>query len=347
MKNIAINGLGRVGRLILRRYLDAGYKNFKIVALNDPMPREHLLYLLKYDSVHGPLRHRINISDDRLFIADEVFPLYQLSEPDQLPWAEQGIDIVIESSGQFSHYDDAMQHIDAGAKSVLITAPCKDADITLVLGVNEDQFDAEQHRIISNASCTTNCLAPVLKVLIDTYGVERAMVTTVHAYTASQSLVDVAAKKMHRGRAGGLNIIPTSTGADACTILVLPELKDRLLALALRVPVANVALVDISAQLSDEYRFNGRNSNDINELFIQASQGSMKNIIQYSDEQLVSSDIIGNSHSAIIHGLATKVLQGNMINLFAWYDNEYGYACRCLDITEKISLQQLTAEPVV
>lgn len=347
MKNIAINGLGRVGRLILRRYLDAGYKNFKIVALNDPMPREHLLYLLKYDSVHGPLRHRINISDDRLFIADEVFPLYQLSEPDQLPWAEQGIDIVIESSGQFSHYDDTMQHIDAGAKSVLITAPCKDADITLVLGVNEDQFDAEQHRIISNASCTTNCLAPVLKVLIDTYGVERAMVTTVHAYTASQSLVDVAAKKMHRGRAGGLNIIPTSTGADDCTILVLPELKDRLLALALRVPVANVALIDISAELSDENRFNGRDSNDINELFIQASQGSMKNIIQYSDEQLVSSDIIGNPHSAVIHGLATRVLQGNMINLFAWYDNEYGYACRCLDITEKISLQQLTAEPVV
>jgi len=337
MKNIAINGLGRVGRLILRRYLDGDYKNFRIVALNDPMPKDHLLYLLKYDSVHGPLRHSISVTEDRLSIADEVFPLYQHSEPNKLPWAEQGIDIVIESSGQYSRYQDAMRHVDAGAKSVLITAPCKDADITLVLGVNEDKFDAQQHRIISNASCTTTCLAPVLKVLIDSYGVERAMVTTVHAYTASQSLVDVARKNMHRGRAGGLNIIPTSTGADACTILVLPELKDRLLALALRVPVANVALIDISAELSDEGQLDGLDSNDINELFIQASKGTMKNIIQYSDEQLVSSDIIDNPHSAIIHGLATRVLQRNMVNLFAWYDNEYGYACRCLDITEKIS----------
>ncbi len=347
MKNIAINGLGRVGRLVLRRYLDGGYKNFRIIAVNDPMPSDHLLYLLKYDSVHGPLWHSINITEDLLSIADEVFARYQLSEPDKLPWAEHDIDLVIESSGQFSRYDGAMQHVNAGAKSVLVTAPCKDADITLVLGVNEDQFDAEQHRIISNASCTTTCLAPVLKVLIDTYGVERAMVTTVHAYTASQSLVDVAAKKMHRGRAGGLNIIPTSTGADACTILVLPELKDRLLALALRVPVANVALIDISAELSDEYRLEALDSNDINGLFIQASQGPMKNIIQYSDEQLVSSDIIGNPHSAVIHGLATRVLQGNMINLFAWYDNEYGYACRCLDIAEKISDKPSSAEAVV
>jgi len=347
MQNIAINGLGRTGRLILRRYLDGGYDNFRIVAANDPMPSDNLLYLLKYDSVHGPLPHDININGDRLLMAGESFALYQRNEPNKLPWQEQDIDLVIESSGQFCRYNDAMQHIDAGANRVLITAPCKDADITLVLGVNDDDFDIQQHVIISNASCTTNCLTPVLKVLIDAYGVERALVTTVHAYTASQSLVDVATEKMHRGRAGSMNIIPTSTGADACTILVLPELKNRLLALALRVPVANVALIDISAELSDKEKLVSLTGDDINRVFMKAAQGSMKNIIQYSDEQLVSSDIIGNPHSAVIHGLATRVLQGNMINLFAWYDNEYGYACRCLDIAEKISGQALVSEPVV
>jgi len=347
MQNIAINGLGRTGRLILRRYLDGGYDNFRIVAANDPMPSDNLLYLLKYDSVHGPLPHDININGDRLLMAGESFALYQRNEPNKLPWQEQDIDLVIESSGQFCRYNDAMQHIDAGANRVLISAPCKDADITLVLGVNDDDFDIQQHVIISNASCTTNCLTPVLKVLIDAYGVERALVTTVHAYTASQSLVDVATEKMHRGRAGSMNIIPTSTGADACTILVLPELKNRLLALALRVPVANVALIDISAELSDKEKLVSLTGDDINRVFMKAAQGSMKNIIQYSDEQLVSSDIIGNPHSAVIHGLATRVLQGNMINLFAWYDNEYGYACRCLDIAEKISGQALVSEPVV
>ncbi len=347
MQNIAINGLGRTGRLILRRYLDGGYSNFRIVAVNDPMPRDNLLYLLKYDSVHGTLPHEISINGDRLSIADTSFALYQRSEPNKLPWQEHNIDLVIESSGQFCRYSDATQHIGAGANRVLITAPCKDADITLVLGVNDNDFDAEQHIIISNASCTTNCLTPVLKVLIDAYGVERVLVTTVHAYTASQSMVDVAAKKMHRGRAGSMNIIPTSTGADACTILVLPELKDRLLALALRVPVANVALIDISAELSDKEELRSLTSDDINGVFIKAAAGSMENIIQYSDEQLVSSDIIGNPHSAVIHGLTTRVLQGNMINLFAWYDNEYGYASRCLDIAEKISGQALVPEPVV
>lgn len=347
MQNIAINGLGRTGRLILRRYLDGDYNNFQIVAVNDPMPRDNLLYLLKYDSVHGPLPHDININGDGLSIADTSFALYQHSEPNKLPWQELDVDLVLESSGQFCHDNRAMQHIDAGARRVLITAPCKDADITLVLGVNDHDYDAEQHIIISNASCTTNCLTPVLKVLIDAYGVERALVTTVHAYTASQSLVDVATEKMHRGRAGSMNIIPTSTGADACTILVLPELKDRLLALALRVPVANVALIDISVELSDKEKLRSLTSDDINGSFIKAAAGSMKNIIQYSDEQLVSSDIIGNPHSAVIHGLATRVLQGNMINLFAWYDNEYGYACRCLDIAEKISGQALAPEPVI
>ena len=347
MKNMAINGLGRIGRLILRRYLDGGYANFRIVAVNDPMPADNLLYLLKYDSVHGPLRHSIDISKEKLSIGDHQFALYQRTEPNKLPWDEHNIDFVIESSGRFCRYNSAMQHLDAGAKRVLITAPCKDADITLVLGVNDDQFDGEQHMIISNASCTTNCLAPVLKILIDQYGVERALVTTVHAYTASQSLVDTRAEKLHRGRAGGLNIIPTTTGADACTIMVLPELRDRLMALALRVPVANVALIDISAELGNKTTSTSLTSDAVNAIFKQAAAGSMKNIIQYSDEQLVSSDIIGNPHSAVIHGLFTRVLQGNMVNLFAWYDNEYGYACRCLDISDKLSFQALKPEPVV
>ena len=347
MKNNAINGLGRIGRLILRRYLNGGYASVRIVAVNDPMPADNLLYLLKYDSVHGPLRHSVDISNDKLRIGDHQFALYHRTEPNKLPWDEHNIDLVIESSGHFCRYNSAMQHLDAGAKRVLITAPCKDADITLVLGVNDHQFDADQHMIISNASCTTNCLAPILKILSDKYGVQRALVTTVHAYTASQSLVDMRAEKRHRGRAGGLNIIPTTTGADACTIMVLPELKDRLIALALRVPVANVALIDISAELGDKTRPTSLASDAVNDTFKQAAASSMKNIIQYSDEQLVSSDIIGNPHSAVIHGLSTRVLQGNMINLFAWYDNEYGYACRCLDISEKISFQALKPEPVV
>ncbi len=353
MKNIAINGLGRIGRLILRRYLEGGYNNFNIVAVNDPMPADNLLYLLKYDSVHGPLHHPANVEANHLIVGEQQFALYQRSEPEKLPWDELKIDFVIESSGHFCRHASAMLHVEAGAGGVIITAPCKDADITLVMGVNDDQYDADQHQIISNASCTTNCLAPVLKVLNDAYGIERALVTTVHAYTSSQSLVDAPAGKQHRGRAGGLNIIPTSTGADVCTVQVLPELKDRLMALALRVPVANVALIDATVELkSSELRGGGfRNAEltaeDINQCFREAADGAMHQIIQYSDEQLVSSDIIGNPHSAIIHGQATRVLQGNMINLFAWYDNEYGYACRCLDITERLCLQRLQVEPVV
>lgn len=342
MKKIAINGLGRVGRLILRRYIEGSYRNFSIVALNDPMPLDNIHYLLKYDSVHGPLQREVTITDHTLCVDDQSFALYNRRDAESLPWDEPKIDFVLECSGQYRHHNRVMQHIKAGADRVVITAPSGDADITLVMGVNEDNFDPEQHIIISNASCTTNCLAPVLKILMDDFGVERALVTTVHAYTASQSMVDVAAGKPHRGRAGALNIIPTTTGADACTMLVLPELRDRVIALALRVPVANVALIDISAVLTCDVK-----KEEINNAFRQAARGTMRDIVQYSDEQLVSSDIIGNRYSAVIHGLATRVLQRNMVNIFAWYDNEYAYACRCLDLLEKLCHQPLKVEPII
>lgn len=336
MKKIAINGLGRVGRLILRRYLDNTHKSLQLVAVNDPMPTDNLHYLLKYDSVYGPLNHRVAVNDGELCIDDQLFSLYSESDAHHLPWDRHEIDFVIDSSGQYCRDNKATRHIDAGADRVILSAPSKDADITLVMGINDHLFDPKQHLIISNASCTTNCLAPVLKVLSDQFGIERVFATTVHAYTASQHLVDTAAAKHHRGRAAAVNIVPTSSGADVCTLQVLPELKDRLSASALRVPVACGSLIDISTELE-----NNATREQVNAAFENAADEEMKNIIQYSTEQLVSSDIIGNPHSAIIHGLATTVLQNNMIKLYAWYDNEYAYACRCLDLVETLSYQSL------
>jgi len=342
MKKIAINGLGRIGRLILRRYLDGSYKNLHIVAVNDPMPRKNLLYLLKYDSVYGPLNYSVAINDGELCIDEKLFSHYSETDAHHLPWDRHEIDFVIDCSGKFCRNNKAMRHIDAGAGQVILSAPSNDADITLVMGVNQHLFDSKRHLIISNASCTTNCLAPVLKVLSDEFGILRAFATTVHAYTASQYLVDTAASKYHRGRAAAVNIVPTSSGADACTLQVLPDLKGRLSASALRVPVASGSLIDINTELAD-----GATREDINRAFEQAADGEMNNIIQYSTEQLVSSDIVGNPHSAIIHGLATTVLQDNMLKLYAWYDNEYAYACRCLDLVETLSCQPLKVTPEV
>lgn len=342
MTKIAINGLGRIGRLILRRYLDGSYRDLQIVAVNDPMPKDNLLYLLKYDSVYGPLDHSVAFNDGELCIGEQLFSHYSETDAHHLPWDRHEIDFVIDCSGQFCSNNRAMRHIDAGADKVILSAPSSDADITLVMGINQHLFESKRHLIISNASCTTNCLAPVLKVLSDEFGILRAFATTVHAYTASQQLVDTAARKYHRGRGAAVNIIPTSSGADACTLQVLPELQGRLSVSALRVPVACGSLIDLSAELAD-----GAIREDINLAFEQAAAGEMSNIIQYSTEQLVSSDIIGNPHSAIIHSIATSVLQDNMLKLYAWYDNEYAYACRCLDLVETVSCQPLKAPPEV
>lgn len=332
MKRIAINGLGRVGRLMLRRYLNNGGANFSIVAVNDPTPAENLAYLLKYDSVHGLANFEVRVEDDQLWLDDLQIQLYSETDPANLPWQKREVDLVIECSGKFNRRADAAKHITAGAKRVLIGAPSADADSTLVLGVNEQNFDPERHVIISNASCTTNSLAPPLKLLSDQFGIEAALVTTVHAYTSSQSLVDVAASKYHRGRAGAVNIIPTSTGADAATIMVLPELAGRLSALALRVPTPDGALTDISVVLQTD-----TDATEINRAFKAAAQGSMHGILDYSDDELVSTDIIGNPNSSIIHGCSTRVVRDRLVKVQAWYDNEYGYACRCLDMVELLA----------
>lgn len=331
MKRIAINGLGRVGRLLLRRYHQSAFKNFEIVAVNDPMPVDNLIYLLKYDSVHGKPSYQVAVKGDQLLLDDWTVSLFSQTDPVNLPWQALTIDLVIDCSGHFRHRAEAMQHIDSGAERVLIGAPSPDADITLVQGVNEQQYDPSLHQIISNASCTTNSLAPPLKVMDQQFGIERVLITTVHAYTVSQNIVDSAAKRKHRGRAGAINIIPTSTGADAATAQVLPQLKDRISALALRVPVVNGALTDISAELRSPVSVEM-----LNTAFKNAANGSLKGILEYSDEELVSSDIIGNPHSAIIHGRSTRVVKNNYVKVQVWYDNEYGYACRCLELIERI-----------
>lgn len=330
MKRVAINGLGRVGRLLLRRYLQGGFKKFEIVAVNDPIATEGLAYLLKYDSVHGRLDREVEAGDKGLRLGDLTLAHFAETDPAQLPWGAEGVDLVVDCSGRFTKRAAAAAHLDAGAARVLISAPSPDADITLVLGVNEGEFDPAQHQVVSNASCTTNSLAPVLKVLDKDFGIEQVHATTIHAYTITQSMVDTAASKKIRGRAGAINIIPTATGADAATVAVLPQLRDRLCALAVRVPVADGSLTDICAQLRRP-----ASADEINAALRYAAQGELRGILSYSEEELVSSDIIGDPHSCIIHGLSTRV-QGNLAKVQAWYDNEYGYACRCLDLLEQV-----------
>ena len=332
MKRVAINGLGRIGRLLLRRYLQGDYKRFTLVAANEPMSSENLLYLLKYDSVHGRLGRDVSIEKGKLRLDQLELSLFSDMSPEKLPWDDQGIDVVIECSGHFTKRAAAAKHLEAGARRVLISAPSPDADIMLVMGVNETDFEADLHHVISNASCTTNSLAPPLKILDDNFGIEQALVTTIHAYTASQSVVDQPAGKKIRGRAAAVNMIPTGTGADAATVAVLPQLKDRLSALAVRVPVADGSLTDICAQLKS-----GTNAEEINRVFKAAAQEELSGILDYSEDELVSSDIIGNPHSGIVHGLSTRT-QGNLTKIQVWYDNEYGYACRCLDLLEQVLL---------
>lgn len=332
MKRVAINGLGRIGRLLLRRYLQGDYQRFSLVAANEPMSAENLLYLLKYDSVHGRLEREVSIEQGRLRLHKLDFPLFSETDPAKLPWGQEGVDLVLECSGRFTKRAGAAKHLDAGAGRVLISAPSADADITLVMGVNESDFDPGRHRVISNASCTTNSLAPPLKVLDDNFGIEQAQVTTIHAYTASQSVVDQAAAKKIRGRAAAINIIPTGTGADAATVAVMSQLEDRLSAVAVRVPVVNGSLTDICAQLK-----NAADAEQVNAALKAAAEGQLRGILAYSEEDLVSSDIIGDPHSAIVHGLSTRC-QGNLTKIQVWYDNEYGYACRCLDLLERVLL---------
>lgn len=329
MKRIAINGLGRIGRLFIRAYLQQAERQdppFEIVAANDLADHESLAYLMKYDTVHGRCPAEVVLDGDTLQIGKHGIKLFSESDPTKLPWEELGVDLVLDCTGVFRRREEAAQHLAAGAKKVLISAPSESADLTLVMGVNQDQYDPSQHHVVSNASCTTNSLAPPMKVLLDNFGVEHALVTTVHAYTISQSIIDKPTRKKIRGRGGASNIIPTSTGADKATVLVLPELAGKLAATCLRVPVPDGAITDISVTLEKS-----ATADEVNAAFAAAAQGGMQGVLDYTDEEIVSSDILGDSHSAIVHGLSTRVIQDKVAKIHVWYDNEFGYSSRLLD----------------
>jgi glyceraldehyde 3-phosphate dehydrogenase/glyceraldehyde-3-phosphate dehydrogenase (NAD(P)) len=332
MKKIAINGLGRIGRLILRHFLTNTPAQVEIVACNDLSPMEDIAYLMKYDSVHGRCPVPFEVKDGRIAAAGKSMQYYSIKDPAELPWKELGVEIVLECTGFFSKRAGAAKHLDAGASHVVISAPSKDADLTCVLGVNEQEFKAGSHTIVSNASCTTNALAPVLKVLHDNFTIDHAMATTIHAYTATQALVDRSARKRRRGRAAALSLIPTSTGAATAITEVLPGLAGKIAAVAVRVPVPDGALVDVTAQLQTDVT-----ADEVNSCFAAAAQSSMQSVLEYSDEGLVSVDIIGNTHSAIIDAMSTDVLKKRMVKVMAWYDNEAAYARRMLDLAVYIA----------
>ena len=330
-KRIAINGLGRIGNQVLRHYINNLPKNCEIVAANTSSV-EDAAYLLKYDSVHGRANFDIQTQENKLIVDGHEIAIVSSHNPLELPWKELDIDIVLECTGRFTDGTLAQQHITAGAKKVIISAPGKNIDLTIVKGVNEKEYDNAKHHIISNASCTTNSLAPVMKVLEENYGVENAMITTTHAYTSSQVTVDKRAKKRRRGRASAINIIPTTTGAAIATVEVIPALEGKMEAMALRVPVPDGAITEVVALLKKDVT-----KEALNATFKKASEDELQGILEFSTEEIVSSDIINNRHSCIIDGLSTAVVGNKMVKVMAWYDNEYGYSQRILEVAEYIA----------
>ncbi|CAM5501762.1 glyceraldehyde-3-phosphate dehydrogenase [Bacillus safensis] len=328
----AINGFGRIGRMVFRKaMLD---DQIQIVAVNASYPAETLAHLIKYDTNHGRYECDVTAEDNALIVNGKRVLLLNNRDPKQLPWGELGIDIVIEATGKFNSKDQAMGHIDAGAKKVVLTAPGKNEDITIVMGVNEDDLDPEKHVIISNASCTTNCLAPVVKLLDDEFGIDNGLMTTVHAYTNDQKNIDNPHKDLRRARACAQSIIPTTTGAAKALSLVLPHMKGKLHGLALRVPVSNVSMVDLVVDLKKDVT-----AEEVNAAFSNASKTSLAGILDYTDEPLVSTDFNTNPYSAVVDGLTTMVMEGRKVKVLAWYDNEWGYSCRVVDLVKFVGAQ--------
>lgn len=328
----AINGFGRIGRMVFRKaMLD---DQIQIVAVNASYPAETLAHLIKYDTNHGRYECDVTAEDDALIVNGKRVLLLNNRDPKQLPWGELGIDIVIEATGKFNSKDQAMGHIDAGAKKVVLTAPGKNEDITIVMGVNEDDLDPEKHVIISNASCTTNCLAPVVKLLDDEFGIDNGLMTTVHAYTNDQKNIDNPHKDLRRARACAQSIIPTTTGAAKALSLVLPHMKGKLHGLALRVPVSNVSMVDLVVDLKKDVTVE-----EVNAAFSNASKTSLSGILDYTDEPLVSTDFNTNPYSAVVDGLTTMVMEDRKVKVLAWYDNEWGYSCRVVDLVKFVGSQ--------
>ncbi len=322
---IAINGFGRIGRMVFRKAILED--NLEVVAINASYPAATLAHLIKYDTNHGTFDAEVLTEDNAIIVNGKKVQLLSNRDPKALPWNELGIDIVIEATGKFNDKEKASLHLEAGAKKVILTAPGKNEDVTIVMGVNESALNIEEHSIISNASCTTNCLAPVAKVLEEQFGIENGLMTTVHAYTNDQKNIDNPHKDLRRARACGQSIIPTTTGAAKALSLVLPQLKGKLHGMALRVPTPNVSLVDLVVDVKRDVT-----AEEINEAFITASLGSLQGILQYTTEPLVSIDFNTNPHSAIIDGLSTMVMGDRKVKVLAWYDNEWGYSCRVVDL---------------
>ncbi|MFA1819162.1 type I glyceraldehyde-3-phosphate dehydrogenase [Virgibacillus oceani] len=331
---VGINGFGRIGRNVLRQAI--GNNEVEIVAVNDLTDADMLAHLLKYDSVHGILDQDVEAKDGAIVVGGKEVKVLSERDPADLNWGELGVEVVIESTGRFVDRESSQKHIDAGAKKVIISAPAKNEDLTMVLGVNDDKYDASTHHIVSNASCTTNCLATFAKVVNDNFGIKRGLMTTIHSYTNDQQILDLPHKDYRRARAAAQNIIPTTTGAAKAVGKVLPELEGKLNGGAVRVPTPDGSLTDLVVELEKN-----ATEEEINQAFKEAAEGDLKGILEYSEEPLVSTDIVGNPHSSIVDGLSTMVMEDNMAKIVAWYDNEMGYSARCLDLAVFIKKQGL------
>jgi glyceraldehyde 3-phosphate dehydrogenase len=322
---VGINGFGRIGRNIMRAAL--GDRNIDFVAVNDLTSAATLAHLLKYDSVLGNLHAKVEAKSDGISVDGDEFKVLSMRDPAQLPWKDLGVDVVFESTGLFTNRPDAAKHVAAGAKKVIITAPAKGQDLTVVIGVNEDTYDPSKHQIISNASCTTNCLAPLAKVLHQRFGIRKGWMTSIHSYTNDQQLLDLPHKDLRRARAAALSMIPTTTGAALAVGEVLPDLKGRLDGFAMRVPTPNVSVVDLAALVDKK-----TTGAEVNDALKEAAEGPMKGILAFSTEELVSIDFKGNPHSSIVDAPYTKVMDGDFVKVLSWYDNEWGYSNRCVDL---------------
>ena len=331
---VGINGFGRIGRNIFRTSL--GDSDIDFVAVNDLTDTKTLAHLLKYDSVLGNLDHQINSTENGITVEGEEFRVFSQRDPAAIDWESVGAEIVIESTGIFTKAEDAKKHLRGSVKKVIISAPAKNEDITIVLGVNEEQYDPAAHNIISNASCTTNCLAPVAKVVHEKFGIRSAQMTTIHSYTNDQQLLDLPHKDMRRARAAALSMIPTSTGAAKAVALVMPELKGKFDGISVRVPTPNVSLVDVVMDLEQE-----TTAEEVNRAFKDAANEELRGILAYSEEPLVSVDFRGNPNSSIVDAEYTKVIGGRMLKVLSWYDNEWGYSCRVRDLIKYIASKGL------
>jgi glyceraldehyde 3-phosphate dehydrogenase len=324
---VGINGFGRIGRQVLRVARQQGVADIEIVAINDLTDNKTLAHLFKYDSVHGTFDGDVSSSSESITVDGDEIRVFEEKDPASLPWKKLGVDIVLESTGRFTDADAARKHLTAGARKVIISAPAKGEDLTIVLGVNEGKYDPAKHHIISNASCTTNCLVPMVKVVKDNFGFVRGSMVTVHSYTNDQNVLDLPHKDLRRARAAALSIIPTTTGAAKAAALVMPELKGKIDGIAIRVPTPDVSFTDLAVVIEKPVTVA-----QVNAAFKAAAAGPMSGVLQYTEEELVSSDFIGNPHSCIIDAKSTNVVDGLLLKVSGWYDNEWGYSCRCVDL---------------